>query len=130
LVGIVIVSHSNKVAEGIRELSLQMSSKNLRILAAGGLSDGSVGTDAVLISEAILKANDGDGVVVLFDLGSALFSTYTAYEFLEDPIRRLVKIADAPILEGSIVAAIHASAENDLDSVVTAAEETRGTQKL
>jgi PTS hybrid protein len=130
MVGIVIVSHSNKVAEGIRELSLQMSSKHLRIIAAGGLSDGSIGTDAVMISEAIQKANTGDGVAVLFDLGSALFSAYTAYEFLDETIRKLVKIADAPILEGSIVAAIHASAESDLDSVVAAAEETRGIHKL
>jgi phosphoenolpyruvate---glycerone phosphotransferase subunit DhaM len=130
MVGIVIVSHSNKVAEGIRELSLQMSSKDLRIIAVGGLSDGSIGTDAVMISEAILKANTGDGVAVLFDLGSALFSTYTAYEFLDESTRKLVKIADAPILEGSIVAAIHASAESNLDSVVAAAEETRGIHKL
>lgn len=130
MVGLVIVSHSNKVAEGVRELSLQMSSKKLKIIAAGGLADGSIGTDAVIISEAILEANTGDGVAVLFDLGSALFSTYTAYEFLEEPIRKIVKIADAPILEGSIVAAIHASGENTLDSVVAAAEETRGMQKL
>jgi PTS hybrid protein len=130
VVGLVIVSHSYKVAQGIKELALQMSSKELRIIAAGGLEDGSIGTDAFLISEAILKANSGDGVVVLFDLGSALYSTYTAFEFLEEALRRLVKIADAPILEGSIVAAIHASVDSSLDDVLAAAEETRGTQKL
>lgn len=130
MVGIVIVSHSNKVAEGIKELSIQMSSKNLRIIAAGGLSDTSIGTDAVLISEAIINANSGDGVAVLFDLGSSLFSIYTAYEFLDEPLRSIVQIADAPILEGTLAAAIHASAEKDLDSVVAAAEETRGAQKL
>jgi dihydroxyacetone kinase phosphotransfer subunit len=130
MVGIVIVSHSYKVAEGIKELSMQMANSSLNIKAAGGLSDRSIGTDAILISESIAGADTGDGVLVLFDLGSALFSTWTAIEFLDEPLRQRVKIADAPILEGSIVAAIQASAGNTLEIVTEAAEETRAVSKL
>ena len=100
MVGIVIVTHSVKTAEGIVETASQMASPGQRIIAAGGAVDGSVGTDAMKIGEAIRAADDGSGVVVLVDLGSAIFSTETALELLEEELRPRVRIADAPVGRG------------------------------
>lgn len=44
MVGIVIVSHSCKAAEGAAELALQMA-PSAPVAAAGGLPDGGIGTD-------------------------------------------------------------------------------------
>lgn len=129
MVGIVIVSHSAKVAEGIKELADQMACENKAVVAAGGLLDGSIGTDAVRIMEAIKKADTGDGVVVMVDLGSSVLSSSLAMELLEDGIRERVRIADAPIVEGTIIAAVQAAIGDDLDNVLAAAEESRGLPK-
>jgi dihydroxyacetone kinase phosphotransfer subunit len=130
LVGVVIVSHSKKIAEGIKELAEQMADRQLRIIAAGGMEEGEIGTDAIKISKAIFKANTGDGVVVLVDLGSGILSTQTAIELLDEELIHLIRIADAPIVEGAIIAVIQASLGGSLDEVVKAAEETRSMQKL
>ena len=53
MVGIVIVSHSCKVAEGIYDLVMQMASENDHIFPAGGLEDGSFGTSYDRIRDAI-----------------------------------------------------------------------------
>ena len=107
MVGIVIVSHSCKVAEGIYDLVMQMASENDHIIAAGGLEDGSIGTDAMKIMEAIEKADTGDGVAVLADLGSGIMSAEMAIELLDDETID-ARMADAPIVEGAVAAAVEA----------------------
>lgn len=129
MVGIVIVSHSAKAAEGIKELADQMAGKKEAIVAVGGLEDGSIGTDAVRIMEAIKKVDTGDGVVVMVDLGSAVLSSSLAIELLEDSIRKRIRVADAPILEGTIIAAVQASIGDSIDNVLAAAEESRSLLK-
>jgi len=130
LVGIVIVSHCKNIAEGIKELAEQMAHKQLKIIAAGGMQEGEIGTDAIKISKAILEANTGDGVVVLVDLGSGILSAQTAIELLDEELVNFIKIADAPIVEGAMIAAIQASLGSTLDEVIKAAEETRSMLKL
>lgn len=130
MVGIVIVSHSSKIAEGTKEMAMQMASEGLQVIAAGGLEDGSLGTDAVRIEKAVGQADDGDGVVILADLGSGVLSSQTALEFLDDDLRKRVKVADAPIVEGAIAAAVRASIGSTLDEVVASAEEARGLHKI
>ena len=128
MVGIVIVSHSWKVAEGIHDLVMQMAAENDHIFAAGGMEDGSIGTDAFKIQEAIEKANTGDGVAVLADLGSGIMSAEMAIEMLGDEIE--VRIADAPVLEGAVSAAVTSTSGASLYEVIAAAEEARTVSKL
>jgi dihydroxyacetone kinase phosphotransfer subunit len=127
MVGIVIVSHSKKVAEGVVELAQQMAGANDHIIPCGGMEDGSIGTDAVRIMEAIQEADTGDGVAILVDLGSGILSTQTALDLLEEPINAV--IADAPILEGAIAAAAEAGQETTLEAVIQAAEEAKTFSK-
>ncbi|MET3767912.1 PTS hybrid protein [Marisediminicola sp. UYEF4] len=120
-VGLVIVSHSDKIAVGIGELAGQMA-PTTRVLAAGGLDDGAIGTSFEKITRAIAEADDGAGVVLLCDLGSAILTAETALDFLDDDQRERVVIADAPIVEGAVAAAVAAETGGDLAAVVTAAE--------
>ena len=72
MIGIVVVSHSVKVAEGICDMVEQISASGehkLPIIAAGGNAEGKLGTDPKRILDAIKKADEGDGVAVLCDLG-------------------------------------------------------------
>ena len=128
MVGLVIVSHSWKIAEGVKDLAAQMAPGFDGIRAAGGLEDGEIGTDAMRILNAIREVDQGDGVAVLCDLGSAIMSAEAAIELMEEggPVR----IADAPLVEGAIVAAVEASGGEDLDAVIAAAEEARNESKL
>ncbi len=82
MVGIVVVSHSAALADGVVELARQMGGDELALEAAGGLEDGSIGTDAERVAAAIERAMSDDGVLVLMDLGSALLSAEMAVELL------------------------------------------------
>jgi phosphoenolpyruvate---glycerone phosphotransferase subunit DhaM len=118
-VGLVIVSHSGRIAEGIVELAAQMA-PSVAIIAAGGTDDGGVGTSFDRVQAALVEAESGDGVVVLCDLGSAVLTAETAIDFSDAPER--IRIADAPIVEGAVAAAVAAEAGEGLDAVVAAAE--------
>ena len=128
MVGILIVSNSKKAAEGIYELAVQMAGEDHRVLAVGGMEDGSIGTDAIRIKEGIEKADDGDGVLLLADLGSGILSSQTAIDLLEEDIK--VEIADAPILEGAVSAAVQAAVGGTLEEVREAAELAKQISKL
>ena len=120
-VGLVVVSHSAKVAEGVVEMAGQMA-PGVRIQAAGGADDGGIGTDATMIAQAITAADDGDGVLVLVDLGSAVLSAQLAIdEFVNEETRGRARIAEAPVVEGAVVAAIQANTGSSLDEVDQAA---------
>lgn len=131
MVGIVIVSHSWKIAEGVCDLAREMSQGFDNIIPAGGLDDGSTGTDAQKIADAIVEADTGEGVVILADIGSAIMSAETAIELLEDEGREInAVIADAPIVEGAVCAVVEASGSGSVDEVLKAAEESRESGKL
>jgi PTS hybrid protein len=120
-VGLVVVSHSAKIAEGVVELAGQMA-ETVRILAAGGADDGGIGTDATLIAEAIAAADEGDGVLLLVEFGSAVLSAQVAIdELVDEELRPRVRIAEAPVVEGAVVAAIQASTGSSLEEVDQAA---------
>jgi dihydroxyacetone kinase phosphotransfer subunit len=128
MVGIVVVSHSAKAAEGIVEMAAQMSGKGQKIIAAGG-ANGTIGTDATLIAAAIEAADTGEGVVVAVDLGSAVLSAETALELLPATLQARVQIADAPVLEGTVSAVVQASLGSTLAEVLAAAEGARELRK-
>jgi dihydroxyacetone kinase phosphotransfer subunit len=132
MVGLVVVSHSAKAAEGIAEVAAQMGSADAEIVPAGGAPDGDIGTSADRIREAIESADAGDGVVVLVDLGSAVMNAELAIEMLDaDGSDIEVEIADAPILEGTLNAAVTAAGSKaTVESVVASAEEAWDYRKL
>ncbi|OLE30636.1 MAG: phosphoenolpyruvate--protein phosphotransferase [Actinobacteria bacterium 13_1_20CM_3_68_10] len=124
MVGIVIVSHSNTLAEGVRELAAEMAGPEVKLELAGGLAEeGALGTDAVRVMEAIGRADSGDVVLVLMDLGSAVLSAETALDFLTPEQRESVLLCEAPLVEGAVAAAVAARLGEPLAEV---AKEARG----
>ena len=133
-VGIVVVSHSSELADATVRLVARLANlpaEGPRLVAAGGLEDGSIGTDATRIANALVAADAGGGVVVLADLGSAVLATATAVEELIEPqLAGRVRISGGPLVEGTFVAAVQASAGDALDAVLAAADEAASMNKL
>ena len=123
MVGIVIVSHSAKLAAGVEELARQMVREPLSIAIAAGIDDpdGPFGTDAMDVSAAIESAYSEDGVIVLMDLGTAVTSAQMAWEFLPQNKRSKVRLCEAPLVEGAIAAAVQAAAGASLEKVIAEA---------
>lgn len=121
-VGIVVVSHSSKIAEGAVELAAQMA-PDVELAAAGGTDDDRIGTSLEKVLAAVeqsLVDSGGDGVVVLTDLGSAVMTAESAMEFASNP--DAVQLADAPLVEGLVAAAVAAQGGAGVDDVRKAAE--------
>jgi dihydroxyacetone kinase phosphotransfer subunit len=126
MTGLVVVSHSATAAAGIAEVAAEMGG-DVPIEAVGGDGRGGIGTVPDDIAAALASADDGDGVVVLVDLGSAVMNAEVAIEMSDAE----AVIADAPVLEGAINAAVAATdSDATLDSVRQQAEAARDIDKL
>lgn len=122
MVGIVIVSHSAKLAAGVQELAQQMGG-TVPLAIAAGIDDpeNPLGTDATQVYQAISSVYSDAGVVVLMDLGSAVLSAEMALEFLSDQQRQNVKLCAAPLVEGTIAAVVQAANGANLEQVIAEA---------
>jgi phosphoenolpyruvate---glycerone phosphotransferase subunit DhaM len=122
-VGIVIVSHSPKVAEGAAEMVRQMVGEDVPLAWTGGNSGGGLGTSFEAIIDAIHRAWSDAGVAILVDLGGAETNSEMAIESLPAATRQRVVVCNAPIVEGAVIAATEASGGSDLETVRRVAEE-------
>ncbi len=122
-VGIVIVSHSAKVALGAAEMVAQMVGSDIPLAWAGGNSEGGLGTSVEQIIDAINAAWSEAGVAILVDLGGAETNSEMAIEMLPPERQDRVVICDAPVVEGAIMAATESWGGSDLDTVRRTAEE-------
>ncbi len=125
MVGIVIVSHSQKLAEGVVEISKMMA--NAPLAAAGGLEDGSLGTSYEKICAAIEAVYSADGVIILMDMGSAVMTTEMVLEDLDKPN---VKMIDCPLVEGAVLAAVESAGGKSLAEISERVEETLTAKKF
>jgi phosphoenolpyruvate---glycerone phosphotransferase subunit DhaM len=130
-VGIVLVSHSDRLAEGAADLAAQVGGGSVTVVAAGGTDDGGLGTSASRIMRGLRLADSGAGVLVLPDLGSAVL---TVRALLADPPDDMpdasVVLADAPFVEGAVAATVAAASGADLTTVATVAQEAWHARKL
>ena len=126
-VGIVIVSHSPKIAEGAADMVRQMVGDSVPLAWTGGNEEGGLGTDVAAIIEAIGRAWSDAGVAVLVDLGGAETNSEMAIEMLESSRREKVVVCEAPVVEGAVMAATEASGGATLDAVRRTAEELSPT---
>lgn len=128
-VGIVIISHSQRLAEGVAELAGQMTRGEVKILAAGGTDSGELGTSLEKVQRALAEADSGEGALILMDLGSASMVATMALEQLPEEQRARVRLSDAPLVEGAVVAAVEASIGSTLDQVASTAKEATTMDK-
>ena len=152
IVGIVVVSHSQRLADGLIDLLRELVPDRVPIEAAAGTADGGIGTSDRLIRAAVLRADRGVGVAVLADLGSAVLTVQTVLADADDqagsdpasdatasdatasdparwPVGQVV-LADAPLVEGAVAAAVTAGTGADLPAVIAAAEAAGDFRKL
>lgn len=126
MVGIVIVSHSQKLAEGVVELA-RMMADDIPIAAAGGMEDGSLGTSYEKIYNALDEVYSDDGVIVLVDMGSAAM---TAEMVIEEMPGRNIRMLDCPLVEGAILAAVELSDGHTLETLIERIEDSRVMMKF
>ena len=122
-VGIVIVSHSPKIAEGAADMVRQMVGESVPLAWTGGNSHGGLGTDVASIISAIDRAWSDAGVAILVDLGGAETNSEMAIEMLDEERRGRVVVCEASIVEGAVIAATEASGGSTLEVVRRTAEE-------
>lgn len=127
MVNLLIVSHSAQLAAGVKEFASQVAGDRIKIAAAGGAADGSLGTSVERIQEGFQEISSPDGVLVLVDLGGAVLSVESVIEGLG---MARVMISDAPLVEGAYLAAVEASAGATLDETASAALRAREMIKV
>ena len=128
-VSLVIVSHSRKLAEGVVQLTTQLAGPSVHIAACGGIGD-DLGTSAPEIVRMLEECPNDWPILLLLDLGSALFNCEMALELSDESIRNRTDIVDAPLVEGAVAAAVAASLGKSVQEVKQSAEEARGMAKL
>lgn len=129
--GLILISHSAMLVDGLREMVAQVAGADVPVRCAGGTEDGRLGTDAVAIAAAVNDVlKQADHAVVLLDLGSAALSLEIALEELSEADRARVRVSEAPLVEGAILAAVQASVGASIDEVVSAAESAATMAKL
>jgi dihydroxyacetone kinase phosphotransfer subunit len=122
IVGIVIVSHSSDVARGAATMVAEMMGEEVPCAHCGGNPAGGLGTDVGRIQAAIDAVWSDQGVAILVDLGGAEMNAEMAIELLPEARQARVRICNAPVVEGAVLAAAEASGGASLDQVCAAAE--------
>src|ERR1051325_8650263 len=127
VIGIVLVSHSAALAQGLAEMLAAIGSADVPVAVAGGAAHGGLGTSVEFIQAAIDAADQGDGVVIIPDLGSSVLSARTVLESVDG---RRVVLGDAPFVEGGVAAAVTAASGASLEDVAEAARQARDVPKF
>lgn len=127
MVSLLIVSHSARLAAGVKEFADQVTHGAVKIAAVGGAADGSLGTSVDHIRDSLRELDSPDGVLVLVDVGSAVMSVEVA---LEECAGLPVVISDAPLVEGAYLAAVEAAVGSSLDETAAAAMRAREIVKV
>jgi PTS hybrid protein len=122
------VSHSAALADGLAEIAGQLAGDEVRIETAGGSSDSRLGTSGDRVEQALARADTGDGVVVLADLGSSILVVRHVLDYLG--VNGRIRLVDAPMVEGAIAAAVVASSGASVADVALAAESARDARKF
>lgn len=123
---IIVISHSAKLAEGVVEVA-RMMARDVRIVAAGGMEDGGLGTSYEKIAAAIEETYTEDGAALFMDMGSAVMTAEIAVEAMAD---RRLKLIDAPLVEGVVLAAIEAAAGTALEDLPEKMQQARAMRKI
>ena len=132
MVSIVIVTHSEELAIGVAQLASQMAGEeSVPIFSAGGTEDGRLGTSFEKVTQALEQAlEEGDGVLILMDLGSAVMVTQMAIESLPEDAQKRIHMTNAPLTEGAIAAVVASAGGEEIDGVRRAAEQALATPKV
>ncbi|GAA0589551.1 hypothetical protein GCM10009001_01810 [Virgibacillus siamensis] len=122
--GLVLISHSPKIAEGIYDMIRQVI-HDVPIELAGGTEDNEIGTNPGKIQAAIERADHGNGVLLFYDIGSAKMNAELAIELtgVEN-----VRLMEAPIMEGAYLGAVESGMGKEFADVYSAVVKKYGEE--
>ncbi|HFI0257033.1 TPA: dihydroxyacetone kinase phosphoryl donor subunit DhaM [Streptococcus suis] len=120
MIGILLVSHSEKIAQGLKEMLEEMVSTDLvQIIASGGTGDGRLGTNAIMIYEHICSLEECQAIYIFNDIGSSVLSSESAIDMLDDEqLIEKITVIDAPLIEGAFIGAVQASIGATKESIL------------
>ena len=129
-IGVVIVSHSEYIANGLKDLVNEMNDGSVPVIAAGGADGGRIGPSAIRIQNAIESLEDCEHILIYADLGSSVLSAETAIDIVDEDLAEKVQIVDAPIVEGALAGVVQATISDDVEEVIRVSEDARNTHKV
>lgn len=118
MINILLASHSKKLADGLREILIQMA-PDVKILVSGGDKDGNIGSNFDEINELINKYAKDDGLIIFFDLGSSMMNCQMAIDMLDEEKKSKVYLSGTPLIETSVQVAVNASSGETLDEIIS-----------
>lgn len=131
MVVIILVSHSRKITDGLKEMIEEMTGQHefIHIISAGGTEDGRIGTDPLLIKDIIESHADADSIYLFADLGSAIISINTVMDMIEDEIlKKKCVYVDGPLVEGAFVGSVQCLVDPSPEAVLHEVSQLKNNQ--
>lgn len=116
MVNLMLISHSRKLVEGLKDILLQMA-PNINIIISGGDIEGNIGSNFDEIYKLINENINEDGLVIFFDLGSSMLNSQMAIDMLDEDKKNKVYLTGTPMVETSVQVAVNISAGQTLDEI-------------
>lgn len=125
MISLVLVSHSHKITEGLKEMVLEMANnpEKLKVLSAGGTDDNGIGTDPTKIVSAIEESSDCDYIYLIGDIGSGLISIDMALDLLDEELKEKCHVLSGPLVEGAFVTAVNALVDGSPEYIASQIKE-------
>lgn len=118
MIGLILVSHSEKITDGIKDLVVEMTKDAVPIISCGGTTDGRLGTSADKIVDAINELSGCNRILIFTDIGSSIMSSEIALDLVDEDLKEKCILVDAPIVEGAFVAGVQSMVSDDVDAVL------------
>lgn len=130
MTSIVLVSHSEKITDGAKELIEEMTGTAVRIYSAGGTEDGRLGTSVNKILKSLESSRDCKRILLFADIGSAVMNIEAALELVDEEIKEKCVFVDGPIVEGAFAAAVQSMVSDNLDDILREVEKMKTSSKI
>lgn len=121
MIGVILVSHSEKITDGLKEMIDEMvgDSPHVTVVSAGGTGDGRLGTNSLMILESIQQLESATDILIFGDIGSAILCAETAMDMIDDSeLQAKTVLVNAPLVEGAFAAAVQASASGTREQIL------------
>lgn len=118
MIGLILVSHSEKITDGIKDLVVEMTKDEVPIISCGGTTDGRLGTSTDKIVDAINELSGCNSILIFTDIGSSIMSSEIALDLVDEDLKEKCILVDAPIVEGAFVAGVQSMVSDDVDAVL------------
>ena len=124
-IGVVIVSHSAKLEEGLAEIVEEMNDGSVKVIATGGADGGRIGTSAIKIQDAIESLEDCKNILIYAYIGISIISAETAIDMLDDDLQERVHMVDCPIVEGAFAGVVQATITDDPEEIMNVSKSAK-----